>query len=621
MRFVAAALFTTLLALAGCGGGDSSDDDGPPPLPVTLSPAADQKVLLGGTVNFSSTVTAGTGPYTFLWTFGGAHADMTVEDPGSITFSTAGVFVVTCTVKDSTGWTGSSSVTITVKTVLATISSPAAPPTIYKGGTVNFQGTASGPVATHAWVFPGGSPATWTAEDPGNVTFGTVGAFTVTYTVNDGAGGTDTASVVVTVQKTLVSIDVTPATYDLVQGQYVDYTVMATFSDGPAQNVTASCTFLSSDTDKVTLSGNRATAATGQPTGTVTITATYVWDVTRQDTATINTLAGTRYTIAQIKTQYNLLKPVLAHAAYGTPPVMQVDDLGTPGSLSTQTTTDGLNWTNFYRWLAGLPANITINSTNAGRCQRGSHVLTMLNYLSWPHPVIDPHNPPLPTGATTLYQTNIYTPGEAACGESNIFRGWYSPADGGASVPSLPDCVDGWMDDFGNEGTLGHRRWILHPTLNTTAFGMTWKDHPASTNHTDYSTLMHVFDTSASMPTFDYVAYPSEGYYPKLCFEDPPVTGQDPTRTLWSFSANSAKYNLDASTTVTVVRQTGSVNIPVTVTVLPAGYGITPTISFNPGESTLGETYNVTISGILRLSDNARITYSYWVNFFDVTLP
>lgn len=620
MRFAAAAVCALLLLPAGCTKKDSGDD-GPPPLPVTLSPSTGQKVLVGGTVNFSCTVTAGTGPYTFLWTFGGAHADMTVEDPGDILFDTAGVYVVTCTVKDSTGWTGSSSVTITVKTVLAAIASPAAPPTIYKGGTVNFQGTASGPVASHSWVFPYGSPATSSVEDPGNVAFNTVGTFTVTYTVSDGAGGSDTASVAVTVQKTLVSIDLTPATYDLVQGQYVDYTVMATFSDGPAVNVTSSSTLESSNTALVTVSGNRATAATGQPTGTVTITATYVWDVTRQDTATINTVAGTRYTIAQIKAQYNLLKPVLAHAAYGTTPVMQVDDLGSQGSLSTQTVTDGLNWTNFYRWLAGLPANITINSTNAVRCQKGAHVLTMLNYLTWPHPVIDPHNPPLPTGATTLYQTNIYTPGEAACGESNILRGWYSPADGGASVPSIPACVDGWMDDYGNEGTLGHRRWILHPTLNTTAFGMTWVNHPASTSHTDYSTLMHVFDTSASMPTFDFVAYPSEGYYPKLCFQDPPVTPQDPNRTLWSFSANSAKYDLDGSTTVTVVRQTGSVNIPVTVAVLPSGYGITPTISFNPNESTLGETYNVTINGILRKSDNARISYSYWVTFFDVTLP
>ena len=51
------------------------------------------------------------------------------------------------------------------------ISAPAADTTIVAGGSVSF-GTASSS-AKYSWVFPGGSPATSIAKNPGNVTFST----------------------------------------------------------------------------------------------------------------------------------------------------------------------------------------------------------------------------------------------------------------------------------------------------------------------------------------------------------------------------------------------------------------------------------------------------------------
>lgn len=83
------------------------------------------------------------------------------------------------------------------------ISSPAAPATITEGQTVTFAGSASGGSGsgyTYLWDFNGGA-ANSTAQNPGAVTFAVAGNYTVSLTVADGAGRTDStpATVGVTV--------------------------------------------------------------------------------------------------------------------------------------------------------------------------------------------------------------------------------------------------------------------------------------------------------------------------------------------------------------------------------------------------------------------------------------
>lgn len=84
------------------------------------------------------------------------------------------------------------------------IDTPTGNVSIEAGRSVNFSGTASDPdnatPFSYLWDFNGGA-ANSTVEDPGNVTFATVGIFTVTFTVTDATNLADPTpdSVVVTV--------------------------------------------------------------------------------------------------------------------------------------------------------------------------------------------------------------------------------------------------------------------------------------------------------------------------------------------------------------------------------------------------------------------------------------
>jgi PKD repeat protein len=165
------------------------------------SPAANTTVAPGGTVNFQ-----GSGidpnnnvPLTYSWSFtGGSPASSTVQNPGVVTYSTAGTYTASLTVKDSLGLASVAATrTVTVSTAAnqkptATIGSPAANSTISKGGTVNFQGAGTDPdnnvPLTYSWSFPGGSPASSTAQNPGLVTYNTAGTFTPIFTVTDSRG-------------------------------------------------------------------------------------------------------------------------------------------------------------------------------------------------------------------------------------------------------------------------------------------------------------------------------------------------------------------------------------------------------------------------------------------------
>ncbi|WP_308873424.1 CAP domain-containing protein [Thiothrix subterranea] len=128
---------------------------------------------------------------------------------------------------------------------------------------------------------------------------------------------------------------------------------------------------------------------------------------------------------------------------------------------------------NYFRAMAGVPANITLDSTYSAKAQQAALMMSANNTLS--------HEPPS--------SWNCYTAdGRAAAESSNIslgHNGW--------------DAVGGQMRDNGSNNTaVGHRRWLLLPQTQRMGAG----DVPASGSFSPANAVW-VFDgnTFAARPS------------------------------------------------------------------------------------------------------------------------
>lgn len=177
------------------------------------APAANVSVTQGSTVAFqgSGTDPDNNTPLTYSWNFGGGAANSTQQNP-SVVFATVGTFTVSLTVTDANGLADPTPATRTVTVTAAanqapnaTIVAPTANLSVVQGGTANFQGGGTDAdnnlPLTYSWNFGAGAvPSTSTAQNPGAVTFNTVGTNTVSFTVRDSLGATSaTVTRIVTV--------------------------------------------------------------------------------------------------------------------------------------------------------------------------------------------------------------------------------------------------------------------------------------------------------------------------------------------------------------------------------------------------------------------------------------
>jgi PKD repeat protein len=168
--------------------------------PLTASAAASPttgNAPLG--VNFTSSATGGTTPYSYSWAFGDGGTS-TAQNPAH-TYNAAGTYTATVTVTDSstpTVKTATASVTITVSAVgnPLTATASAVPTSGQVPLAVNFTGTGTGgtPPYSYSWNF--GDGTTSTAQNPSH-TYNTAATYTATLTVTDNASKTATASVTI----------------------------------------------------------------------------------------------------------------------------------------------------------------------------------------------------------------------------------------------------------------------------------------------------------------------------------------------------------------------------------------------------------------------------------------
>jgi hypothetical protein len=79
------------------------------------------------------------------------------------------------------------------------INSPSGDTTIDVDASISYAGTANdsdGTIASYTWDFPGGTPASSSAEDPGNVSYNTAGVYESSFTVTDDGGASCAADTV-----------------------------------------------------------------------------------------------------------------------------------------------------------------------------------------------------------------------------------------------------------------------------------------------------------------------------------------------------------------------------------------------------------------------------------------
>jgi hypothetical protein len=168
------------------------------------SPSTNVTITAGQSVSFAGSAAGGESPITYLWTFGGAAADSALQNPGPVTFASAGTYTVTFRVTDTNGDTTAATRVVTVTSQggsvppTAAITSPANGVTITAGQSLAFQGTAVGgrTPLTYLWHF-GGAISDSTLLNPGAILFSAAGTYTVTFTVTDADARQSVASILV----------------------------------------------------------------------------------------------------------------------------------------------------------------------------------------------------------------------------------------------------------------------------------------------------------------------------------------------------------------------------------------------------------------------------------------
>ncbi len=179
---------------------------------LTVTPATTD---VGFAISVTVSSGAGVPPYSYSWTVtlypSGSASGYYSTSGNKVTFTKAGIYSVTATVKDSAGETASITKTITVNTLPSVTITPSSA-TIDVGASVTFSNSSTGGTAptTYGWGYPSGSGITHV----GNLfNFTNTGNFTIKLYVNDslGASGFAVATISVNSQPIIVysSLNVT----------------------------------------------------------------------------------------------------------------------------------------------------------------------------------------------------------------------------------------------------------------------------------------------------------------------------------------------------------------------------------------------------------------------------
>ncbi len=164
--------------------------------PIVASAGSNFSANAGATATFAGTVSGGTAPYSYGWTFGDGATSSGSPTPSHV-YANPGTYTATLTAQDNFGDVGTSSVLVTVNDVAPSVTLTA-PTSGEAGVSESFSASATdiSPAVqaagfTYSWVFGDGGTAT--GASPSH-TFAVGGTYTVTVSATDEYGKTGTAS-------------------------------------------------------------------------------------------------------------------------------------------------------------------------------------------------------------------------------------------------------------------------------------------------------------------------------------------------------------------------------------------------------------------------------------------
>lgn len=145
---------------------------------------------------------------------------------------------------------------------------------------------------------------------------------------------------------------------------------------------------------------------------------------------------------------------------------------------------DVLTRVNWFRAMAGVPAQVDLDAESSRLAQEAALVMAAAGDLS--------HDP---DSSWPCYSTDALI----GAGHSNLFLGVFGV-----------DSIDGYIEDPGEDNLpVGHRRWILDPTLTKIGTGDTRNSNALFVIHDE-------FDADAPTREPDgFVMWPPRGYVPR----------------------------------------------------------------------------------------------------------
>jgi len=172
---------------------------------------------------------------------------------------------------------------------------------------------------------------------------------------------------------------------------------------------------------------------------------------------------------------------------------------GTSGSYPADHI-QALNRLNAYRYLVGLPHDVTLDDGYTQLAQAAAEICQRIGRLD--------HHPPNPGMREAEYRLAAQ-----GAGRSNLYMGGQAAAS-----------IDAYMDDSdpSNIDRVGHRRWCLNPAMAKTGFGVSGR-----------FSAMYAMDNAGGRFNEDFIAFPAQGYMPVGFFSP---------NHAWSVQLNSSRF-------------------------------------------------------------------------------